>query len=140
MSFEFCHDITIFKMAIFDNVGKLYPNISSTSSRVFRWFTAFLAYKYVVGQCQGQPFSRSNSSSRLALCQRILIFGLKMFIFDEFWQPNLSRRIMGSYKWVDRCDHWYLFFIIQNSIDINSNNYVYTMLSEVHTTLRSPRE
>ena len=48
----------------------------------------FLAFGYVVGQCQGQSFLGFNSSSELALCHRILIFGLKMVIFDEFWQPN----------------------------------------------------
>ena len=48
----------------------------------------FSAFRYFVGQCQGQPFSGFNSSSGLALCHRILIFGLKLVIFDEFLQPN----------------------------------------------------
>ena len=45
----------------------------------------FLAFGYVVGQCQGQPFSGFNSSSKLALCHRNLIYGRKMVIFDDFW-------------------------------------------------------
>ena len=52
---------------------------------IYRLFQAFI---YVAGQYQCQPFAGFNSSSRLALCQIILIFGLKLVIFDEFLQPN----------------------------------------------------
>ena len=48
----------------------------------------FLAFGYVVGQCQGQPFLAFIRSSKSALCHRILIFSLKVVIFDQFWQPN----------------------------------------------------
>ena len=42
----------------------------------------------VAGQFQDQAFWEFDCSSELALCHRILIFGLKVAIFDEFWQPN----------------------------------------------------
>ena len=42
-----------------------------------------MAFGYFVGQCQDQTFSGFNNSGESALCHRILIFGLKVVIFDE---------------------------------------------------------